>query len=392
MSSGSSSVYSWGSGDHGQLGQVSIAKEGLTNSYEETAPRLMPGLEGQDVGSVSCGFKHTAAVTEDGRVLTLGKCEDGLLGHDGGDGSHCLQPHMVSEGLEGVKAASVSCGESHTAVLSTDGDLFTWGFGGSFFSGAGALGLGGSGNQARPQRVLVGGSEEVKLSKIASGKSHMMGLGMDGEVWTWGRGENGRLGTGSNDDALEPFPVEYFLDQDISIVDIACGNSFCLALTSEGQIYGWGKNDQSQLGIGGSMSMDVYNMEYLPTHVDSLTDKVVAIGAGGSHSLAINEQGQVYMWGMRLWTEPHKMTALADHRIVQVDGGDGYSMALSDAGQVFTWARGMRTARNGVLGHGNKSREAQPKLVEALADTPCRQVAAGSNFALAVSGLPALKR
>jgi len=384
------SVYSWGNGDDGQLGQPSIERQGLTNSYNEREPRLVESLEPQDVTSVGCGVKHSAAVTEDGRVLTWGKVTDSLLGHDGGNGSHCVHPHMVAEGLEGVKAKQVVCGDLHTVVLTEEGNVFTWGWGGSFMSGAGALGLGSMESKKRPEKVLFGGGDEVKLAKVATGKNHVMALGVSGEIWSWGRGENGRLGNGGNSDQLEPCPVDFFLDLDIVCKDIACGNSFTLALTDDGRIYGWGKNDQSQLGIGAGMAMDVYAMEDMPVQITALAnEKIVKIAAGGGHALAINDKGELFFWGMRLWMEPHKMTALKEHHIAQAACGNGFSAVLTDAGQVFTWGKGIQVRQSGVLGHGDRSRHAQPELVGGFgAGVTISQVACGAKHAMAVTGLP----
>eukprot|EP00516_Mucochytrium_quahogii_P006280 CAMPEP_0203763006 /NCGR_PEP_ID=MMETSP0098-20131031/15739_1 /ASSEMBLY_ACC=CAM_ASM_000208 /TAXON_ID=96639 /ORGANISM=" , Strain NY0313808BC1" /LENGTH=418 /DNA_ID=CAMNT_0050657609 /DNA_START=307 /DNA_END=1563 /DNA_ORIENTATION=- len=386
----SSSVFSWGNGDDGQLGQNSIDKSGLRNHYIETTPIVVPGLEGQDVVDVACGFKHSAAVTADGRVLTWGKVESNLLGHDaGGMTDHCLHPRIVSEGLENVKAKQVVAGENHTAILSDSGDLFTWGWGGSFFSGAGALGVGDTDGRPHPTRVLIGGDEEIKLKKISAGKNHMIALGMENEVWSWGRGENGRLGHGGNSDCLEPYPVELFWDLDVKIVDIACGHSFNLALDSDGKVWGWGKNDQSQLGLGGGISMDVYAMEDMPRQLESLDEKkIVKVGAGAAHAVAVTDKGEVYSWGMRLWMEPHLMSALSGERIVSVDCGNGVSACLNDAGQVFTWGKGYNARQSGVLGHGDTSRHAQPELVQALASTPIKKVTCGNRHILALSGMP----
>ncbi|GBG25543.1 Serine/threonine-protein kinase Nek8 [Hondaea fermentalgiana] len=389
------SVYSWGTGDDGQLAQPSIEKSGMMNTYRESAPRLVEALEGQDVESVACGPSHAAATTKDGRVLTWGKAEaEGgvlglfsmgastpLLGHAGGDGKHCLFPHWVSEGLEGVRAKQVSCGANHTGVLSDKGDVFTWGAGGSMGS-ASALGLGSSDAASRPEQVLFGDSDEVKIAQIASGSKHMVALGVDGEVWTWGSGENGRLGNGGTTDQLEPYPVEYFLEVGIKIVSIATGNSFSLALSDDGKVYGWGKNDQAQLGLGGSMSMDVYAMEEMPRQIDLLANEtIVSIAAGGSHAMAVNSKGEVFHWGMRLWVEPHKMTALQQHHVVQAGCGANFNAVLTDIGQVFTWGKG----RTGALGHGDNSRYAQPTLVEGLVARDVTQIACGPNYTLAVA-------
>jgi len=390
----STSVYSWGNGDEGQLAHASIEKSGLMQTYREPTPRLVDALEGQDAVCVSCGPTHAAAATEDGRVLTWGKSTgdsgmlgflpfggaEPMLGHDGGDGTHCLFPHWVSEGLDGVRAKQVSCGSVHTAVLSSAGDVFSWGLG-SAGGSTGALGVGDRSSRARPTQVLFGGSDEVKIKQLASGTKHTVALGVDGEVWTWGCGENGRLGNGGTTDQLEPYPVEFFLEVGVKCVSVACGNSFSLALGDDGKVYGWGKNDQAQLGLGGSMSMDVYAMEEMPRLIDTLADeKIVHIAAGGSHALAINNKGEVFHWGMRLWVEPHKMTALQEHHAVKADCGDGFCAVLTDVGQVYTWGKG----RSGALGHGDNSRHAQPTLVDTLAKSNVIDIACGPSYSFAV--------
>eukprot|EP00953_Heterococcus_sp_UTEX-ZZ885_P013031 7448-Heterococcus_DN1.PRE.1 len=48
------------------------------------------------------------------------------------------------------------------------------------------------------------------------------------------------------------------------ITRLSVGTAFTLALTDAGELYGWGRNDAGQLGLGGGMAMDVYAMENLP--------------------------------------------------------------------------------------------------------------------------------
>ncbi len=341
----------------------------------------------QSVCGVSSGWKHSAVCTLDGRIFTFGNSSKILLGHDGGNGKSCLQPTNVIEGLEGIFVSAVVCGENHTAAISKTGEVFTWGWGGSFFSGCGALGSGDTKDRKRPAPVLFGGSNEVKIKKIACGRSHMIALGNEGEVWTWGHGENGRLGNGTTADQLEPFPVDYFLDLDIKCVDIACGNSFCLALSDDGKVYGWGKNDQSQLGLGGGISMDMYAMENMPRLIESLEkEDIIYIGAGASQSLAINANSEVFYWGNRLWMEPHKMSILSKHNIVQVDCGNGYSAALSDAGQIFTWGKGFQTRSTGVMGHCDTKRHSQPEVISSIADVSIKGLSCGNRHMIAYTG------
>lgn len=56
---------------------------------------------------------------------------------------------------------------------------------------------------------------------------------------------------------------------------LQAGHAFALALTSEGEVLGWGRNDQGQLGLGGGLTMDVYAAEVLPRTIDALVDEKV---------------------------------------------------------------------------------------------------------------------
>lgn len=167
------SVFSWGSGDEGQLGQEEIIKAGLTNTYVEESPKEIKGLNGVGVTDISCGFTHAAAVTTSGQVLTWGSYSKSKLGHVGVDGAkHCLQPTAVG-GI--AEVSGVTCGEKHTAALTKDGELFTWGSGGSLLRGPGALGHGDTATAENPTKVTIAGGADVRLSAISSGKSHMLG-------------------------------------------------------------------------------------------------------------------------------------------------------------------------------------------------------------------------
>ncbi|CAN0365352.1 unnamed protein product, partial [Laminaria digitata] len=136
------------------------------------------------------------------------------------------------------------------------------------------------------------------VAKVRAGGSHTAFLTTDGEVWTCGRGEYGLCGNGGTEDQLLPAPLEAFDNQ--IIVDVQAGHAFSLALTSEGEVFGWGRNDQGQLGLGGGLTMDVYAAEVLPRSIEALAgEKVVSLGAGYNHATAVTDSGKLYMWGMK---------------------------------------------------------------------------------------------
>ena len=78
--------YSWGEGGDGKLGH------GNKLTYEK--PKVIEGLYGAHVRFIACGSSHSAAVTSNGELYTWGSGEYGRLGH--GDNKTQLKPKMVS--------------------------------------------------------------------------------------------------------------------------------------------------------------------------------------------------------------------------------------------------------------------------------------------------------
>jgi len=105
-----------GRGDDGRLGHGD-------NGWKYV-PRLIQSLAGQIVTQVTCGSYHTAAITGNGDLYTWGGGMYGKLGH--GNETGCSTPKRV-EALAGVPVEQIACGSRHTAVVTTSGRLFTWG-------------------------------------------------------------------------------------------------------------------------------------------------------------------------------------------------------------------------------------------------------------------------
>jgi alpha-tubulin suppressor-like RCC1 family protein len=271
-------------GDDGQLAQPSITKS-LTSSgnlYIEYAPKLVRafGLDmsaaAGGLAALGCGQAHSAAASSAGGLWTWGNAESGRLGHgdeagaatgSGPEGCEAM-PRRVNA-LAGVEVVSVACGDFHTLALDSEGRVFSWGWGGSFFSGGGALGHGDTDDVPTP--ALVEALEGTRVVQIASGGQHGAALDAEGGVWIWGCGEYGVMGDTGASDELAPVRCEFFDDEDggahIDVVQVACGHAFTLALGADGTVYAWGRNDAGQLGTAGSMSVDVYAMEAYPVEV-----------------------------------------------------------------------------------------------------------------------------
>ena len=267
---------------------------------------------------------------------------------------------------EGVAVASVACGDSHSAAVTSDGKLYTWGWGGSLWSGSGLLGHGDGTSHTTPKLVESLLEEEgLEVKTAVLGELHTAILTTDGEVFSCGIGEYGRLGNGSSSDTAVMEPLDYINDQEVT--QLSSGHAFTLALTAEGKVLCWGRNDQGQLGQGATMSLDVYSMEMDPRLIDELEhEEIVHISAGHSHAAAVTKEGELYMWGMKNHLAPKKFMVAKDPsdneepvplKVAKVACGMNFTMAVTTDGELFSFGRYK------ALGHEPTP---QPKFVRCL--------------------------
>ena len=132
----------------------------------------------------------------------------------------------------------------------------------------------------------------LTFTSIADGGYHSVAFTTNGEVYAWGRNYDGELGLGASVYGInQSSPV---LITDLSNVSgIAAEIYYSLALTTNGKVYAWGKNNFGQLGLGYYNNND----EFRPVLITDLSN-VSGIAAGDSHSLAFTTNGEeVYAWG-----------------------------------------------------------------------------------------------
>jgi len=226
-------VYSWGCGRDGQLGHGDWGSPRV--------PHLVKALQGKDVIQVACGEYHSAALTGTGEVYTWGDGGDGQLGH--GDwrtkGYRLSQPRLVKS-LSGKGVTSIACGEYHSAALSADGVVYTWGK-----SVNGQLG-----NTDDIKKVTtpspVDGLDHIVA--IACGGAHTCVVTANNEVWQWGDPISGQLGLVSSGPVRFPSQVEELAGQ--QVVGVDCGSFHTACVTAAGEMYTWGHGGEGRLGHG----------------------------------------------------------------------------------------------------------------------------------------------
>ncbi|KAM6931735.1 putative E3 ubiquitin-protein ligase HERC4 [Lycodopsis pacificus] len=186
-------AFSWGLNSHGQLG---LGKEVVL----QYIPDLVCALSGVAVTHISAGATHSLFLTLPGLVYCCGANKSGQLGlnrvDEKGRFNICMVPALRPLGV-----SFISCGEAHSAVLTKDGKVFTFGEG-----SYGQLGHNSSANEMRPTLVE---SLDGPASQISCGRRHTLVLGTSGQLWAFGNGAKGQIGTGRPEDSLTPTLVHF---------------------------------------------------------------------------------------------------------------------------------------------------------------------------------------
>ena len=158
-------------------GTAEYNKLGFGDSQDREAPVPIPALEAMPIVHVACGKYHSAAIAADGSVYAWGLEASGQLGL----GSRRTKAHTPAlvEALSGAGVTQLSCGSYHTLARTAEGEVYSWGFGGSFFSGAGGLGHGDRQLLEEPGTVdLPGTFSDPSCRRPAAARDAKGGLGI----------------------------------------------------------------------------------------------------------------------------------------------------------------------------------------------------------------------
>jgi alpha-tubulin suppressor-like RCC1 family protein len=185
-------VWTWGSGTHGELGQGAIT----STNY----PAPVPGLT--NIIAISGGWFHILALRSDGTVWAWGNNSNGELG----DGTTVNRSTPVQV-LNVSNIISVSGGDSHSTALAADGTVWKWGL-----NDLGELGNGTTNAVANPfpAEILTDkfGAGFSNVVMAAARDYHNIAVKADGSVWMWGANDQGQCGESTtNNDCWRPVPV-----------------------------------------------------------------------------------------------------------------------------------------------------------------------------------------
>jgi alpha-tubulin suppressor-like RCC1 family protein len=257
------------------------------------------------VQQVAAGKHHTLVLDDKGRVYSWGLGLHGRLGH--GDDKNRLTPALIETiAHENIEPLSVHCGWEHSAIVTKyKGQVYTWGSNASSQLGGSGLKPGSSDDTPKrvtqwleaPSKKKNNGVKEgrdhsalkaPKIVHLSCGAKHNLAVSDEGHVYSWGRGELGRLGHG--DERPKKFPSMIGALEHVRVVSAAAGAYHSLAVAEDGSLYVWGENEGGRLGLG-PKAVNVTKPTLLPATAPGAAKriKVLRAYAGTSATMACGE-------------------------------------------------------------------------------------------------------
>ena len=315
---------------------------------------------------------------EDGFVYTMGNNMNGRLGLGEKSLTHSPVPCLV-EGLLSHRMNKVSCGWAHSASVTQNGEVFTWGLG-EF----GALGHGDLYTRYEPHMVEILVQKDIFIRDLDAGTRHTAFISTSGELFACGSGDAGQLGTGTRDKELVPVRV----NTQEKVAHVSCGIFHTCFVTRIyiiyiyiyiecGDLFSMGGNTFGQLGLGHKKSI------VSPCKVEGFPHSTrISNVACGHHSACVSEDGELFIWGTGVFGEyiiPHRVVELANP-IRSIDIGGCFGSALDIKGQLWTW--GSNTS--GELGVGDYDPRILPFPIHKLHKKVVIGMSCGASYAMAL--------
>ena len=184
-----------------------------------------------------------------------------------------LQPKLVTSF---GKVSHVTAGQYCTFVVQSNGQVLANGKG-----SYGRLGTGISASSSRPVNI----SFSAPVATVCSSKGsdgHSLAVGVNGELWSWGDGDYGKLGHGDSVTQKQPQLIESLRSRHIIQAD--CGHRHSACVTEDGALFTWGEGDYGRLGLGDALQRAV------PVQVNEIVNAGQVV-CGFNHTLVVARDG-----------------------------------------------------------------------------------------------------
>ncbi|XP_054857167.1 RCC1-like G exchanging factor-like protein [Eublepharis macularius] len=322
----------------------------------------------EKISSAACGYGFTllsSRTTDITKVWGMGLNKDSQIGFhrsrkDRSRGyEYVLEPGPIPLPLDKpqeTRVLQVSCGRAHSLVLTDNEGVFS--MGNNFYGQCGRKVIDGE-IYSESQLIHRLRGFEDRVVQVACGQDHSLFRTEKGDVYSCGWGADGQTGLGHYDCASTPTKLGGDI-AGVPIVQVATYGDCCLAVSADGDVFGWGNSEYLQLA-----SVTELTQVNVPRHLPFRVGKVKEAACGGTVNALLNEEGHVFVWGYGILGKGPKLMEAAvpemippslfgfsdlspDIRVARIRCGLNQFAAITNRGELFVWGKNIR----GCLGIG----------------------------------------
>lgn len=272
-----------------------------------------------------------------------------------------LFPHLSSQ-----KIIAVSSGLDHSLVLTSNGNLYSWGKG-----EYGVLGLGDSKDVIIPEKVQIS-----KVMQVACGLRHTLCLTSNG-VYYWGcdysndPNESKKNCSKNLNFSVKLSPNRVHVE---GVQKVAAGDQHCLLLNEAGDIWAFGCNFTGQLGLG--LKKSIHN----PAKVKSEEGVKFKNIAAGSHSAAVSVEGNLFVWGTGIFGEWLSPKLVSSGNFDTLSLSSGFGVAMDRDFNLYSWGNNT----HGQLGLGDFDQRTEIRQISIMKNRGIQKIFTFNNSVIAV--------
>lgn len=279
-------VYATGRNHVGQLGDNSLINK-------STPVEISFSLnQGEEIISLSAGLNFSLALTSNGRIFGWGSNTSSQLGLVSPNGFEIVPTEVpLPQVPQGEKITSIYSNNLMSAAISDVGTIYTWGT--NVF---GALGQGNGNPVTTPTPLTINGlGQGETILSVTVGYDNMVAITSLNRVFVWGLNDSGQLGIDPNVMAnYTPTELTIVLNQGETILEIALGSRFTMILTSTGRLLTLGANNEYQLGDGTQVDSPTPVLVNLALRDGETITDIAAMVATG---FVLTSEGRLFAWG-----------------------------------------------------------------------------------------------
>jgi alpha-tubulin suppressor-like RCC1 family protein len=295
-------LYSFGENQYGQLGLAT--NSGTFTANPTPALVAPPGATGP-VSEVAAGANHSLVATSTGQLYSFGENQYGQLGNATNNGKLTPNPTPTLVTLPGATGpvTQIAAGAYQSLVVTSTGQLYA--FGRNLYGELGSATHNGTAEpNPTPTLVGLPGATGP-VTEVAAGESYGLVVTSTGQLYAFGENFFGQLGNATDNEVepRKPHPTPTLVSLPGATgpaTQVAAGAFHALALTGTGQLYGFGSNFGGQLGNATNNGPSGAKANPTPTLVSlpGATGPVSQITAAYEFSLALTSSGQLYGFGL----------------------------------------------------------------------------------------------